>query len=494
MEITQREVAFSVTKLRLKFPGEDSLLFKDLSFSVSKGEKVLLLGPSGCGKSTLLQVASGIVPHSFELPMKAERLVLPKSWGFVFQDPDTQFCMPYVDEELAFVLENLRIAREEMPVLIRKVLNRVGLHLPDIHTPILELSQGMKQRLALASVLLMEPDVLFLDEPSALLDPEGTEQIWKSIQAATSEQTVVIVEHKIEQIAEWIDRVVLFTDDGEILADGPPDAIFSDFKNELIKYGIWYPGVWEDYLNTEAYGTLSENRSSARTPVVLKVAEFSGYRGKKPVIQVEDGSIMKGSWVTILGENGSGKSSLLLSLMQLLTTSGTLQVNGKSVVQKKRRKSLPAGLSLVFQNPELQFVTNTIPEELMISLQGIPSRDAEQHAKEMSELFNLPASAKRHPYQLSVGQKRRLSVATALTPSTDILLLDEPTFGQDARNTFAILEKLESLRINGMTIVMVTHDLEIADNFATDRWVVANGKVISRTQLGGVADARLVYA
>lgn len=489
----QREAALSMTNLRLKFPGEDSLLFKDLSFSVNKGEKVLLLGPSGSGKSTLLQVASGIVPNSFELPMKAEKLELPDSWGFVFQDPDTQFCMPYVDEELAFVLENLNVPRQDMTALIVEALERVGLHLPDIHTPILELSQGMKQRLALASVLLMEPEVLFLDEPSALLDPEGTDQIWTSIQAATAEQTVVIVEHKIEQIAEWIDRVVLFTDDGAILADGPPDSIFKDYKEELIRYGIWYPGVWDDYLDSKAFKTLSENRSSISSVEVLHAEEFNGYRGKKSVIHVPNASISQGSWVTILGENGSGKSSLLLSLMQLLKTSGSLHVNGKQVVQKKRRKTLPPGLSLVFQNPELQFVTNTIVEELTISLQGMSSMGAVSHAEEMIELFNLPVSGNRHPYQLSVGQKRRLSVATALTSSIDILLLDEPTFGQDARNTFAILEKLESLRRNGMTIVMVTHDLNIASNFATDCWKVADGKLVSCTRQGGVADARLVY-
>lgn len=490
----QREAAFSIRKLRLKFPGEESLLFKDLSFSVRKGEKVLLLGPSGCGKSTLLQVASGIVPNSFELPMKAEKLELPDSWGFVFQDPDTQFCMPYVDEELAFVLENLNVPREDMPELIVAALERVGLHLTDIHTPILELSQGMKQRLALASVLLMDPEVLFLDEPSALLDPEGTEQIWTSIQAATAEQTVVIVEHKIEQIAEWIDRVVLFTDDGTILADGPPDSIFKDYKEELIQYGIWYPGVWEDYSESKAYKTLNENRSSTRTVEVLHAKEFNGYRGKKSVIHVPSASISQGAWVAILGENGSGKSSLLLSLMQLLKTSGALQVNGEPIVQKKRRKTLPAGLSLVFQNPELQFVTNSIMDELTISLQKVSSAEANRHAEEMIELFNLPVSGDRHPYQLSVGQKRRLSVATALTSSTDILLLDEPTFGQDARNTFGMLEKLESLRRNGMTIVMVTHDLEIASHFATDHWTVSDGELVSCTQQGGVADARLVYA
>ncbi|MGA9172640.1 MAG: ABC transporter ATP-binding protein, partial [Thermoactinomyces sp.] len=122
-----------VERLRLKFPGSESLLFKDLSASFQQGEKVLFLGPSGCGKSTLLQVLCGLIPHSVEVPMKAEILVTPRSWGYVFQDPDSQFCMPYVDEEIAFVLENLQVPRAEMPEKIRKLLKSVGLELDDTH-------------------------------------------------------------------------------------------------------------------------------------------------------------------------------------------------------------------------------------------------------------------------------------------------------------------------------------------------------------------------
>ncbi|HLR73964.1 MAG TPA: ABC transporter ATP-binding protein, partial [Virgibacillus sp.] len=170
--------AVYVKNLRLKFPGEGSLLFKDLSFTVKRGEKVLLLGPSGCGKSTLLQVLSGLIPHSIEIPLTYDAIQLPASYGFVFQDPDTQFAMPYVDEELGFVLENLQVPRQHMDKKINYALQQVGLGSLHPHTLIQHLSQGMKQRLALASVLLLEPDVLFLDEPSALLDPEGTGDIW----------------------------------------------------------------------------------------------------------------------------------------------------------------------------------------------------------------------------------------------------------------------------------------------------------------------------
>lgn len=483
----------SVTDLRLKFPGEDALVFKDISFSVQPGEKVLTLGPSGCGKSTLLQVLSGIIPSSIELPMKATDIQLPDSWGFVFQDPDTQFCMTYVDEELAFVLENLQVPREEMAPLIEDVLKRVDLHLKDPHTSINEMSQGMKQRLALASVLLLKPDVLFLDEPSALLDPEGTQQIWTSIKEATADKTVIIVEHKIDLIADWVDRVVLFNDHGVIIADGSPADIFANFQEELKRYGIWYPGVWEEYKTSDAFQSLMKNRQAVSSQKKIQIQDFHGYRGQVEKISAKHATVQAGDWITIIGENGSGKSTLLLSLMQLLRTNGIYEANGVPIVWKKKKRQLPKGLSLVFQNPELQFVTNSITEELTVSLHGMQKADASQVAKELIRLFNLPDSVSRHPYQLSTGQKRRLSVATALTPGTDILLLDEPTFGQDARNTFTILEKLEQLRTEGMTILMVTHDTEIIENFATAVWTVVDGVLHPANVAGGAQNVQLVH-
>ena len=222
-------IAF-VKKLRLKFPGKDELLFKDLSVSFSRGEKVLLLGPSGCGKSTLLQVLAGLIPHSIDIPMKAEKICIPEKWGYVFQDPDSQFCMPYVDEELAFVLENLAVPRPQMDERIDELLKLVDLQLKTPHTNIQTLSGGMKQRLAVAAALALEPDVLFLDEPTAMIDEEGTEEIWRTIKHITKDRTVIIVEHKIEHVLDFVDRIVLFSDSGEIIADGPADIIFPRYK------------------------------------------------------------------------------------------------------------------------------------------------------------------------------------------------------------------------------------------------------------------------
>ncbi|KOP66634.1 ABC transporter [Bacillus sp. FJAT-18019] len=507
---TSREQAVCVEGLRLKYPGEDRLMFKDLSFSAARGEKVLLLGPSGCGKSTLLQVLSGMIPRATEVPMKCEVQRVPDSWGYVFQDPDTQFCMPYVDEELAFVLENLSVPREEMRERMQAALEEVGLDLDELHMPITHLSQGMKQRLALASALLLEPEVLFLDEPSALLDPEGREQIWSAVKAVSEGRTLIIVEHRIEEMAQYVDRVVLFSPDGEILGDGPPAVIFADYEQELKAYGIWYPGVWEDYAQSSAGKELfapiggedqvAGNRLSEvglgagdtlpdvlhREPVI-RLEALRGMRWNQPVISLPSAEVYPGDFIAVIGPNGAGKSSLLLSLMGLLRAEGTYELCGEKVIQGKRRKVRKERerqlrqIGFVFQNPELQFLTERIGDEVVYSLlvDQMPPEEAQAQADRCLERFGLKGMDSRHPYQLSTGQKRRLSVATAMARQPAVLLLDEPTFGQDARNTFAILEMCEQLRRAGTAILMVTHEMEIAQRAATHIWEIREGQLTS---------------
>lgn len=475
----------SVTNLRLKFPGEDTLVFRDLNVSISKGEKVLLLGPSGCGKSTLLQVLSGLIPESIEVPIKYDHMQVPSYWGFVFQDPDTQFCMPFVDEELAFVLENLQIPREKMDEAIKNALETVGLENIEPHTAINDLSQGMKQRLALASVLLLDPEVVFLDEPSALLDPEGTNDIWKSVKNSTDNKTVIIVEHKIDQIADWVDRVILFNHHGEIIADDVPDAIFTSHKKALKEYGIWYPGVWDDYVASEAFSQMKANRRIPTSEeAIISLADFAGYRAKEIKVQIDMGTVQAGAWLTIVGDNGAGKSTLMLALIQLIQTTGRYVLHGETITYNKKNKSVPQGISFVFQNPEMQFITNHIYDELAFSyqLQGFSRDEIEEKVHILLEQFDINENKNRHPFQLSTGQKRRLSVATAFSHGERIILLDEPTFGQDARNTFHMLEQLERLRTAGTTIIMVTHDERIVEHFATDIWTIADGKVVQQTK------------
>ncbi|GAA4855009.1 ABC transporter ATP-binding protein [Paenibacillus vulneris] len=475
----QQECA-SVHGLRLKFAGSPTLLFNDISFSVQTGQKVLLLGPSGCGKSTLLQVLTGLVPNVIEVPVKFDEIAIPASWGYVFQDPDTQFCMPYVDEEMAFVLENLGVPREEMSGRISDGLRQVGLELPELHMPIQAMSQGMKQRLAIASVLALEPEVLFFDEPTALLDPEGTRQVWDTIKAIGRDKTVVIVEHKIDEIIGFVDRVVLFSPQGDILADGPPADVFGQHKEKLKEYGIWYPEVWDDYVSGPAYRSLRNAAEENPVPAsgLLKLSDFSAYRGREAKLRVEKAAASSGEWIAVVGENGAGKSTLLQALMQLIKTSGAYELAGRGV---KGFKDVADTAAYVFQNPEMQFVTHSVLDEAAFGFRLGRRLDAERLALELLAEFGLEAQQNQHPYQLSLGQKRRLSVATAMYQAQRVILLDEPTFGQDAANTFAILEKLEAWRRQGTTIIMVTHDLEIVRWFATRVWVVERGRLEADT-------------
>ncbi|WNB93872.1 ABC transporter ATP-binding protein [Bacillus sp. NEB1478] len=464
----------SVDHLRLKFPKEKGMLFKDLSVSFEKGEKVLLLGPSGCGKSTLLQALSGLIPSAIEVPIKYNEIHIPESWGFVFQDPDSQFCMPFVDEEIAFVLENLQVPRSEMKGKITELLNTVGLELDDIHTEIQSLSGGMKQRLAIASVLALNPDVLFLDEPTALIDEQGTSQVWDTIKEVSDEKTVIIVEHKIDQILDFVDRVIVFDPYGEIIADGNVHQVFSKYKDTLHQFGIWYPGVWENHVFDDRKN--SEPNIDVMEQNTLILENFKGYRKKEVMVSFDQASASSGEWIAVIGENGAGKSTLLLSLMQLLKTTGKYHINDTQI---KGIKDLQNKAYFVFQNPEYQFVTNTVYDELAFALKH-QKADADymnQRVTELLSVFGLSDKKNHHPYHLSLGQKRRLSVATAFIQNPKILLLDEPTFGQDSKNTFRLLEFLEKEQQKGTIIVMVTHDSNIVKHYATSVWEIKNRAV-----------------
>lgn len=476
---------FRVENLRAKYPGDPNLLFRDLSLEIPQGQKVLILGPNGSGKSTLLQVLCGLIPDSVEIPIRYSGMQRPDSWGIVFQDPDTQFCMAYVDEELAFVLENRQVPRHEMEGRMWQALSQVGLELDSLHVPISQLSLGMKQRLALASIMLLQPKTVFLDEPSAFLDDEGTAQIWQSIKRALTDHTVIVVEHKIDAVIDWTDRIILLDEQGRLLADGEPDVILQRHKPDFDRYGIWHPGVWQEYAASrcQATGSIAScpppdaDVPAAVERPVIELEHFEGYRGKACKITIDKASVAEKSWIAVTGKNGSGKSTLLLALMQLIFTTGTYTLKGKIVPSRRKKRTVPDSLSLVFQNPEMQFLTNSLFDELAYPWlrEGRPMEEIRERVQPLLEHFHLAFQLDRHPYQLSMGQKRRLSVATALLSETSVLLLDEPTFGQDARNTLLILEQLERLRRQGKTIIMVTHDRNIVDLFATEEWIIERG-------------------
>ncbi|MBF7019021.1 ABC transporter ATP-binding protein [Staphylococcus sp. 18_1_E_LY] len=454
--------------LRLKYPNANKKIFDGLDITIKEQEKVLLLGPSGSGKSTLLNVLSGIVPELIELPLKYDQLDRDVNSGVIFQDPDTQFCMPKVYEELAFILENRQVPREQMDEEISKALQSVGLSV-NKDQYVNQLSGGMKQKLAIAETLLQNANTLFLDEPTAMLDVEATEALWSKIKSLWTNQTVLIVEHKVAHIWEHIDRVILFDYDGNIIADEQPQSILTNYEHLLTEYGVWHPKAW-DYAPQPI-----KQHTVEKTDYQLRLEQCTIKRDKRALIKINELTINQGEWITITGANGSGKTSLLESLMQLIQYEGTMYFNNKII---RKIKDIAHHAFLVYQNPELQFITNSVYDEIYVQYSNYSDTEAQQKTEAMLHELNLTEVKHQHPFELSVGQKRRLSVATALSSEAEIILLDEPTFGLDSHNTFNLI-KLFQERINkGQTIVMVTHDSEIIKRYSTRRIHVENKQLV----------------
>ncbi len=452
-----------VTNLRLKYPNGHRKIFDDLNLEIKDKEKVLLLGPSGSGKSTLLHVLSGIVPKLIELPMKYDTLEINDHNGVIFQDPDTQFCMPKVYEELAFVLENRQLPRKDMDEAIENALNSVNLNVNET-TQINHLSGGMKQKLAIVETILQQADTLFLDEPTAMLDVEATEDLWQRLIDLWQDQTVLIVEHKVEHIWQHVDRVLLMNYEGQIIADGSPEHILQHFEHLLSEYGVWHPKAWN-------YAPEPKKITPSTQQQLFKFNDGEILRSKKTLFKVDQLSINSGEWITITGKNGTGKTSLLESILQLIKYKGIMTYQNQEL---RKIKDASQHMYLVYQNPELQFITNSVYEEIFIHYNHLDSTHADEKTLQILELLNLTNVKNQHPYEISMGQKRRLSVATALSSDADIILLDEPTFGLDSHNTFQLIELFQERVSKGQNIIMVTHDPEIIKRYPTRRWAINN--------------------
>lgn len=451
-------MSITVEKLRLKFPEAQSRLFTDLDLKIDDGEKVLIVGPSGSGKSTLLNVLGGLIPNVIHVPMKAERLELPDSGAYVFQDPDAQFTMPTVSEELAFVMENRQVRVEEMDQQIRQALDMVGLDVtPD--AAIQTLSGGMKQKLAIASALLQQADTLFLDEPTSMLDDGSAAHLWETIQEMWTGRTVVIIEHRVEDIWDKVDRVILMNDAGQIDRMAAPDEMLKIHRDALDAFGVWHPESWNNAPEL--------SQIEPQSDVLLEARNLRVKRGKRQLLGIDDLTINKGEWITLEGDNGTGKTSLLLALMKLISSEGDVYFKSRRVKQPKHYKG---ALYPVFQNPEMQFITNTVFDEIFINLElHYDKAEAEERTEALLKRLGLKKVRHLHPLEISTGQKRRLSVATAAGGIPEIIILDEPTFGLDQRHAFRLLEMLHDMVRSGTTIIMITHDEEIKARYPSRR-------------------------
>ncbi|MCG5103675.1 ABC transporter ATP-binding protein [Oceanobacillus alkalisoli] len=461
----------------------DKPLLNQLNFSLMDKETTLLIGSSGSGKSSLSLCLNGLYPEAVEGVSSGniyyrgtniqdyQKGELSQLIGIVFQDPESQFCMITVEDELAFTLENRKIAPSEMPERISEALSVVGMdgfQKRKIH----ELSGGQKQKIALAAVLLLEPELLILDEPTANLDPVSRIEFIQLIKHIQAKQklAVFIIEHQLEDWLDVVDRLLVLGKQGKIIADGSVTSIFSDHHSLLKKEGVFLP---RQYSNAEdSYPTYAESPPRIKQDVLITIKQMGFHRKKHTILQDINLEIHRGEFIAIVGENGAGKSTLLQLMARLLTPQkGTIIFHDK-LMDQWEEKELRKRIGYVFQNPEHQFITDTVYDELTfgMKLNGWTTAESDTAATALLKQFHLEKHKYSNPFSLSGGQKRRLSVATMLDETPDILFFDEPTFGQDAKTTDELMYMIEALRKNGTAIVFVTHDMDIVDT--VDRAIV----------------------
>ncbi|WP_104053148.1 MULTISPECIES: ABC transporter ATP-binding protein [unclassified Arthrobacter] len=477
--------------------GRSTPALSSLTLDIEAGEKVLLLGASGAGKSTLLHALAGVLGEGTGPDAAGEEhgsltldgvhpLQARGRAGLVLQDPDSQLVLSRVGDEVAFGAENLRIPPQEIWERVRTSLADVGLRVP-LHHSTSALSGGQKQRLALAGVLAMQPGLLLLDEPTANLDPHGVREVRAAVERVLERTgaTLIVVEHRVAVWADVVDRVVVLAADGGILTDGPPSQVLAEPGNRarLAAAGVWLPGARPAVPDSPAQDAGAE---------LLVAGGLAAGRGKrKPaVVSGVDLTLRAGTSLGITGPNGAGKTTLALTLGGLLPpVAGALHASpalaGSAGTDPGRWKSteLVTRIGTVFQEPEHQFLTGTVRGELAFG----PRRAGRLTETEITDLVERLADRLRltslldaNPFTLSGGEKRRLSVATMIATEPDILLLDEPTFGQDANTWAELVTLLRSLLAEGRSVVAVTHDAEFLQALGGDVLHVEDGAATAR--------------
>ena len=531
----------SIEGLSVHYLGRESWVLEAVDLTHLRAQVTAVIGPSGCGKTTLVRALCGLIPHC--LPSEyagslrlagtevADATVqnLAQTVAYVGQSPDAAVVTRTVHDDVAFPLQNLCLTRPEITARVEQALRAVGL-IERIWDDPWTLSGGQRQRLALAVALAMRPQLLVLDEPTSTIDATGREEFYTLISSLTATGTaVVVIDHDLDPVLPIVDQVLALNADGRTIAVGSPREVFMSHRRELTDAGVWMPralreagddlpagmqaseaaltcaeagirvprladlcaegevrylekqtpGSAESWQQVEAIDTrevlAGRPRPEPRTSVELVDLEVPG---RSPRVSLRLGG---GELVALLGPNGAGKSSILSALAGLVRSAASKAVVGGQDVGKGRHL-----VGYVFQNPEHQFVATTVGAELAVG------GTSPQRVDELLEQFHLTAHRNHHPLTLSGGQARRLSVATMVSEERDVVVLDEPTYGQDWDNTCELMDFIDQLRDQGRTVIMATHDLELALEHCTH--IIALPRPTVRTRTGPDPTQRVAAA
>ena len=461
------------------------------------GACLLVIGPSGSGKSTLALALAGLVPRDLPGTWTGSLTVdgvetrdfgagaLAARVGLVFQDPSRQIVMERVEDDVAFGLEGRGWAREAMHARVPEALRAVALDGAERRFA-RDLSGGQQQRLALAGVLAPRPGLLVLDEPTANLDPAAARAFLARLAAVRDERsaTIVIIEHRVEDAWPLADVILALGSDGAPIAFGTPETVLRD-RDRLDEAGIWLPGTVTKPLPRASESSLPEvspaSPASSRAAAVIEAAAVDfGYEPGHPVLHDVNLVARPGERIALVGPNGGGKSTLGRLLVGLLAPdAGTIRLRDSDPARLPAR-ILARRAGYVFQEPERQFLSQRVRDEILLGLRP----DEAAAAEDLMARLGMPLDrfGDRSPYRLSGGEQRRLSLATALIRRPEVLVLDEPTFGQDRLGYEALLEILGEHLAAGACLFAATHDERFAADIAT-RVIRLEAGVISRDEV-----------
>ena len=503
----------SFNQFTFQYDAQAEATLKDISFDIVKGEKVLILGPSGSGKSTLAQCLNGIIPNIHKGQAKGQvridgqdifkQSIYDKSQlvSTVLQDPDGQFIGLTVAEDLAFALENDCADQSEMKDKVALWAERLDLTSLLNHRP-QDLSGGQKQRVSLAGVLIDESPILLFDEPLANLDPKSGQETIDLIDKIHKEvgATTIIIEHRLEDVLyRPVDRILL-VNEGELLFNGSPDELLS--STLLLENGIREP-LYVTVLRQLGFDTRSaqnlsqldaldlsdlalpdrvlKDKRDSSSDSILKVEGLSVSYGDNPAI-IEDlsFSLKKGERLAIVGKNGAGKSTLAKALCGFVPSQGKLTYKGQDISQDSIAERSER-IGFVLQNPNQMISQTMIFDEVALGLRlrGIEEAEVEERVYEVLKTCGLYSFRKWPISALSFGQKKRVTIASILVLKPEIIILDEPTAGQDYKTYTDIMNFLDSLQKQGHTIVMITHDMQLMLEYSDRCLVVVEGEIIA---------------
>ena len=508
-----KEAMIELKDFSFQYKAQSEPTLKNLNLTIYKGEKVLIVGPSGSGKSTIGQCLNGIIPNIYKGTSSGQFLIQGKEAfdlsiyekshlvSTVLQDTDGQFIGLSVAEDLAFALENDMVDLGTMKERVQSWAERLDLMKLLDHRP-QDLSGGQKQRVSLAGVLIDESPILLFDEPLANLDPKSGQDIIDLIDQIHEEQgtTTIIIEHRLEDVLyRPVDRVILINQ-GQVLFNGSPDELLR--TTLLAENGIREPlylttlrqlgqDISElphlDKVEKLPLGDLLvdiptphfEKGAEAETILELGHLNFA-YREGQPILKDLSLTIPKGQRLAIVGKNGAGKSTLAKAICGFIQTEGTYfskgeDIKGDSVKERAER------VGYVLQNPNQMISTNMIFDEVALGLRlrNVPEDQIESRVHQALKTCGLYEFRKWPISALSYGQKKRVTIASILVLGPDVLVLDEPTAGQDQRNYTEIMDFLDELHQKGHTIVIITHDMQLMLDYSDRAVVVMDGEVLA---------------